>query len=113
MSNDIDSICLLAVLLVANGAISPLLVGYPLLIVGSGLWFRVRFVWFMTVLSLLSYGVLVIDFYWWRPELHAGIQAGPDRHVIFGVALVVLGAVVAYLVHRVRTLSRFCGWNAR
>jgi len=109
----LDSICLLAVLLVANGAISPLLVGYPLLIVGSGLWFRVRFVWFMTVLSLLSYGVLVIDFYCWRPELHAAVQAGPDRHVIFGVALLVLGAVVAYLVHRVRTLSRFCGWDAR
>jgi serine/threonine-protein kinase len=44
-------------------------VGYPLIIVASGLWFRVRFVWFMTFLSLLSYGVLMIDFYYWRPFL--------------------------------------------
>ena len=51
------------------GAASSLVVGYPLIIVGSGLWFRVRFVWFMTLLSLLSYGVLVVDFYCWRPEL--------------------------------------------
>jgi len=29
------------------------------------------------------------------------------RHVIFAVMLVVLGVVVAYLVHRVRTLSRY------
>ena len=27
-----------------------------------------RFVWFITLLSLLSYGVLVIDFYYWRPD---------------------------------------------
>ena len=50
----------------------PTLVGYPLLIVASGLWFRVRFVLFITLLSLCSYGVLVIDFYRWRPELKPG-----------------------------------------
>ena len=65
----LDSLALLTVLLVGNGAASPLVVGYPLVIVASGLWFRVRFVWFVTVLSLLSYGVLMIDFYWLRPEL--------------------------------------------
>jgi len=108
----LDTICLLGVLLVGSGAASPLLVGYPLLIVGSGLWFRVRFVSFMTVLSLLSYGVLVIDFYWWRPYLQPPQQAGVDRHVFFAVALIVLGSVVAYLVHRVRTLSRFYGHEA-
>jgi len=105
----LDSIFLLAVLLVANGAVSPLIVGYPLLIVASGLWFRVRFVGFITALSLLSYGVLVIDFYWWRPELHEGLPSSVDRHVIFIVALMVQGATVSYLVHRVRTLSSFYG----
>ena len=43
-------------LLVADGAASPLVVGYPLLIAASGLWYRVRFVWFVTALSLISYG---------------------------------------------------------
>ena len=80
----LDSLALLAVLRLGYGAASSLVVGYPLIIVGSGLWFRVRFVWFITFLSLLSYGVLVIDFYCWRPELHQGMYAGFDRHVIFG-----------------------------
>ncbi len=105
----LDSVLLLAVLLVANGVASPLVVGYPLLIVGSGLWFRVRFVWFMTVLSLISYGVLVIDFYRWRPQLQAGFDRSFDRHVIFAVAMVLLAAVVAYVVQRVRALSSYYG----
>ena len=94
----LDSLALLAVLRLGNGAASSLVVGYPLVIVASGLWFRVRFVWFITVLSLLSYGVLVIDFYYWRPDLQQGMYVGFDRHVIFALALLVLGAVVAYLV---------------
>ena len=49
----LDSLLLLAILLTADGAASSLVVGYPLVIVASGLWFRVRFVWFITVLSWL------------------------------------------------------------
>ena len=105
----LDSLALLTILLFGYGAASSLVIGYPLVIVAAGLWFRVRFVWFMTVLSLLSYGVLVIDFYCWRPELQKGIDAGFNRHVIFAVALVVLGWIVSYLVQRVRMLSSFCG----
>ena len=106
----LDSLALLAVLLRGGyGAASALVVGYPLIIVASGLWFRVRFVWFITFLSLVSYGVLVIDFYCWRPELHKGMYAGYDRHVIFALAMLIIGAVVAYLVQRVRTLSSFYG----
>lgn len=106
----LDSLLLLAVLLVADGAASPLVVGYGLLIVGAGLWFRVRFVTFMAVLSLISYGLLVVDFYCWRTEqFRAAFDTDPDRHVINMLALILLGAVVAYLVHRVRTLSSFYG----
>jgi len=100
---------LLAVLFVADGAASPLVVGYPLLIVCSGLWFRVRFVSYMTALSLLSYGVLVFDFYHWRPELQNQFDPNFDRPVINALALVLIGAAIAYLVHRVRTLSSFYG----
>jgi eukaryotic-like serine/threonine-protein kinase len=105
----LDSLALLSVLLLGDGAASSLVVGYPLLIVGSGLWFRVRFVWFITLLSLLSYGILVVDFYYWRPEIHAGMYTGIDRHLIFALAMLLLGAIVAYLVQRVRTLSNFYG----
>jgi serine/threonine-protein kinase len=105
----LDSLALFAVLRLGYGAVSSLVVGYLLIIVGSGLWFRVRFVWFITFLSLLSYSVLVIDFYYWRPELHQGMYAGFDRHVIFAAAMLVTGSVVAYLVQQVRTLSTFYG----
>ena len=101
----LDAIFLLAVLLVADGVASPLIVVYPLLIVASGLWFRVRFVWFMTLLSVLSYAVLIVDSLLWRPEF----QAGFNRHLVFLVGLCILGAVQTYLVHRVRTLSSFYG----
>jgi len=106
----LDSIFLFTVLLwIADGAVSSLVVVYPLVIVASGLWFRVRFVWFMTGLSLLSYGVLVIDLYYRRPQLLKTNYGGADRHVIFAVSLVLIAAIVAYLVKRVRTLSSFYG----
>jgi serine/threonine-protein kinase len=105
----LDSLALLAVLRLGQGVLSALVVGYPLIIVASGLWFRVRFVWFMTFLSLLSYGVLVIDFYYWRPFLQEEMKVSFDRHAIFALALLINGAAVAYLVRQVRTLSSFYG----
>ena len=105
----LDSLVLLTMLLVADGAASPMIIGYPLLIVGSGLWFRVRFVWFMTVLSLASYAALVIDFYVRRPWLQSTVAPSYHRHVVFAVGLAVMGAGVGYLVHRLRTLSSFYG----
>ncbi len=105
----LDAALLLALLFVGNGVASPLVVAYPLLIVGSAMWFRVRFVWYMTGLSLLSYSILVADFYGRRCALQEGFDARFDRHVIFAAALLVTGALVSYLVHRVRTLSTFYG----
>jgi len=106
----LDSLMLLIMLLfVADGAASALVVGYPLLIAGSGLWFHVRFVSFMTVTSLLSYGVLVIDFYYWRTDLQKQFDKSFARHVLFAVSLIVLGTIVASLVQRLRVLSNFYG----
>ncbi len=107
----LDSALLFAVLLVANGVASPLIIAYPLLIVGSGLWFRVRFVWFMTGLSLASYGIHVADFYTRRIhfDLRGVLDDRWDRHVTFAVALVCIGGVVACLVRRVRVLSSYYG----
>ncbi|MBN2218485.1 MAG: serine/threonine protein kinase [Pirellulales bacterium] len=106
----LDAVFLLAALLfLADGVASPLVIGYPLLIVASGLWFRVRFVSYMTLLSLFSYGVLVVDFYYRRPYLAEHFDTAIDRHILFAVALVVEAAVVSYLVHRLRTMSRYLG----
>jgi serine/threonine-protein kinase len=106
----LDSAAFLAVLLEGNGVASSLVIGYPLIIVASALWFRVRFVWLATGLSLVSYGVLMIDYYCWRPEvLQEVARFTLDRHAIFAAAMLILGAAVAYLVRRVRTLSTFYG----
>ncbi len=107
----LDSALLFTVLLVAAGVASSLVVGYLLLVVGSGLWFRVRFVWFMCGLSLLSYGIHVLHFYAYRAshDLSGKIDLRWDRHVIFALAIVATSAVVAYLVHRVRVLSSYYG----
>ena len=102
-------IFLVMLLFVADGATSGLVAAYPLLIAASALWFHVRFVSFMTALSLLSYGILVLDFYFRRTELQTKFDAGYTRHVLFAVSLVVLGAVVSSLVNRLRMLSKFYG----
>jgi tRNA A-37 threonylcarbamoyl transferase component Bud32 len=108
----LDSSLLLAALLCADGAASPLVVGYFLLIVAAGLWSRVRFVWVMTGLSLISYSILIVDYYQWRPEeLQKVCSPAPDRHVIFMLALVATAGVVAYLVGRLRALSSYLGYK--
>jgi serine/threonine-protein kinase len=106
----LDSVLLLGVLLVADGLASPLVVGYFLLIVASGLWYRVRFVSYMTALQMVSYGVLMWDFYGRRTEAFRDLyNIAPDRHAIFLLAMVAMGIVVAYLVERVRALSAYFG----
>ena len=107
----LDSALLFMVLLVGAGVASSMIVGYFLLTVGSGLWFRVRFVWFMGGLSLVSYGLHVLHFFAYRAhtDLLGKIDLRWDRHAIFALAILATTAVVAYLVHRVRVLSSYYG----
>ena len=105
----LDSLALLSILFIGDGAASPLVIGYPLIIVGSALWFRVRFVWFITLLSLLSYGLLIVDLYYFRPDLQKLVYMGSGRHVVFAIGLLLIGAMVSYLVQRLRILSSFFG----
>jgi serine/threonine-protein kinase len=75
------------------------LIGYPLLVAASGLFFRVRLVLFTMGVTLAAYIVLMIL----RPE-----EAHPVHYpVIYAMTLVVIGLVVAHQVHRVRALSRY------
>jgi serine/threonine-protein kinase len=86
-----------------------LLVGYPLLIAASGLWWRVRLVWITAFLAMVAYGWLYIDaaLAWsggqltWRPS--------PDlQHPnIFLAGLFLTGYVVARQVKRILLLSQY------
>ncbi|HET6882306.1 MAG TPA: serine/threonine-protein kinase [Pirellulales bacterium] len=103
----VDAAAMLSMLLLGDGRISPLMIGYPLLIVAAGLWFRVRLVWWMTALSVACYAALVVDYYVWRTDLKLASPLDSDDHVYFVVGLIVMGGAVAYQVRRVRALSRF------
>lgn len=96
-----DAVLLTTVLYLAraDGPLGPLVIGYPLLVAASGLFFRVRLVWFMTFASLVSYAALMIA----RPEQ----TEQPHYAIIFAATLAILGFIVAYQVYRVRVLSRY------
>lgn len=95
----IDPLLLLVALRMAATDYGALLVGYPLLVVASGLWLRVRLVATSTIACILSYGCLL----WCRGE---PIEQ-PHYPLIFGTALAVIGGIVAYQVARLRTLTRY------
>jgi serine/threonine protein kinase len=94
-----DTYLLTLTLYVAEDPLGPLLVGYPLLIVASGLFFRVRLVTFMTLACLLAYTSLVV----------VGRDPIVKSHytLIYAAALAVIGLVCGYQTYRVRVLSGY------
>ena len=77
----------------------PMLVGYPLLIVAAGLFFRVRLVTFMTAACVVSYAILVLCGR--EPIIR------PQYNVIYEAALGVIGFMVGYQAYRIRLLTRY------
>ena len=65
----IDVALLTGILRLLHAVYSSLVLGYALVIAASGLWNRIRLVWFTTAISMLGYGVLAFET--WRN--------GPDR----------------------------------
>ncbi len=93
-----DAAFLTHMLIVAGHPVGPLLVAYPMLVVGSGLFFHEELVYFMTSVSLISYAILV----WNVPD-----EAFPPHYpLIFAAVLIVIGLIVAHQVHRIRNISR-------
>jgi eukaryotic-like serine/threonine-protein kinase len=95
------------VLLLADGIASPLIVAYPILVAASGLWQRAGVVAFTTAAAVLSYLLLVWDYYFRRVELQQGFDRDLDRHVYFVIGLLLIGVAIGYQVGRARALSRF------
>jgi serine/threonine-protein kinase len=97
-----DVACLTAILLIDQALESPLTALYPALVATSGLWLRVPLVAFTTGTVVLGYTILVLHTY----HRHAA-HVPPHWHLVVLVVLVLSGLSVAYLVHRVRALTRF------
>jgi hypothetical protein len=98
----VDAALFSCVLLVADGPVSSLVVGYMLLVAVSGYWARTGPVWWAAGLSLLSYGLLWAEASARRPQLAGSL----DRHLVFATAVLVLAGVVSRYVARTRALAR-------
>ena len=97
----VDLVVTTAVLMVADGPKSPLVVGYFLIINLSALRLEPRLVKLTTAGAVLGYVVLLGHAAWWRPEVKV-----PRYHeVITVLALTLAGLFAADVVARVRRLA--------
>lgn len=94
-----DAILLTCVLLKVPDDLGPLVIGYPMVVVASGMFFNVRVVVCSTLLSSLGYLALWL----WHPSE----PILPHYGVIFIATLGILGAVTAAQVRRVRVLNQY------
>jgi serine/threonine protein kinase len=98
-------ILLFSLILMARGAeTGPLIIGYPILVAMSGLWFLEPVVWFTTIAAEVA--TLTLLPYWHGWDY---IRENPHHPVLVIGMIAVLGMVMAYQVQRVRSLSRFYG----
>jgi hypothetical protein len=93
---------LTGILILDQAFTSPLVLGYAIMVVASGLWFRVELVWFTTAIAAAGYGVLL-----WVALGQGKLGESPHHHVIVMLTLALLGMMVAAQVKRVRALSRY------
>jgi eukaryotic-like serine/threonine-protein kinase len=98
-----DVSLLTAAQVITEAGVSPLIIGYPVLIAAAGLWTKQWMVWVTTACTIAGYvGLILVNVARTGEEprdLH--------RHVIFVICLAVLGFVTCYQVQRVRALSRY------
>jgi tRNA A-37 threonylcarbamoyl transferase component Bud32 len=95
----VDIVLLTFVLGVGHPPFGPTVVTYALIVVSSGLWFRLGLVWYTTVLSLAGYAFLLWNF----PE--EGSSA--TYPYIFVAVLALIGYITGYQLHRLQVLSRY------
>jgi eukaryotic-like serine/threonine-protein kinase len=101
-------VALLSTILLALEAFdSSLLVGYPLLIAASGLWFQVRLVWATTLFCVLGFLLLTR-----AADAPAVVGGSTPFANIFLAALLVTGYVVAHQVKRIWALRSFYEQNS-
>ncbi len=95
-----DGVLLTLILYMALPPRGPLLIGYPVLIVASGMFARTRLVWFTTIVSILGYLFLITT----RPEDEF---IKPHFCIFYSLGLIVVGCLVAAQVKRIRSLTRY------
>ena len=97
-----DAALATALLLLAGGPRSPLVVILFLIIFTGPLRLDVRFVWAATVFSLLAYAVVCGHARWVEPEW----RVPRSQQVIFAIGLVCAGLLAGQAVRQTRRLAR-------
>jgi tRNA A-37 threonylcarbamoyl transferase component Bud32 len=97
-----DVILLTLFLLRGDGPHSAMLPGYLLLPAAAALRLRPALVWFVTGLCLVSYGALLAEAAWRRPE----VMVRPKDWIIFALSLAISGLIQYLLVRRVLAAAR-------
>lgn len=104
-----DIFCLTLSIWVLEAMESPLLIGYPLMIAASGLWFRERVVWLTAAMAVVGYLALYChETVVWIGRRPVFIRPGSLSYAnIYVVCLLLTGLVVVELIKRIKMLSRY------
>jgi hypothetical protein len=102
LSTAADLVLFTAVLLLADGPKSPLIVAYFLLIVLAALRFSLRLIWFASAASILSY-MFVLGYARWFTE--RDIRVARYQQAIVLLALALTGIVLGQVIRRVRAIA--------
>lgn len=94
-----DAFVLSVLFYITEGELGPLVIGYPFVVVASGMFFSVRVVVWCTFCACSAYSILLL--------LHPVEPKEPLYSTIFVFMLALLGFITAFQVYRVRVLSRF------
>jgi hypothetical protein len=103
LSTGADIVLLTAILVLANGPKSPLIMGYLLVIVLAALRFSLRLIWFASAGSVLSY-MFLLGYARWFTE--RDLQVPRYHQAIFVLALVLTGIVLGQVIRRVRKMAQ-------
>lgn len=104
LSTAADVLFLTAILMLADGPRSALVVGYFLIVALSALRFSLRLVWFATLASLGGY-LYLLGFAKWFADPSRGLRVERYQQLIFLLALGLTGIVLGQVVRRVRRMA--------
>lgn len=105
----LDVALLTAILWLAEDQLTPLVVGYPALVVGSGLWGRRSLIRLTTAAVTLAYLGLILEYA--RQLGGLNLLPQPHHHVLFVVLVLLISGATEWQVARIQALYRYCRLN--
>ncbi|WP_337174210.1 serine/threonine-protein kinase [Paludisphaera sp.] len=104
-----DMTCLTLLVWIMGDLDTPLLIGYPLMVAASGLWFREGIVWLTTALAIAGYAGLhaLAGLEWRQGQLGWSRPDALPFANVFIACLALAGYVVARIVKRIKAIDQY------